>query len=182
MKKQKTISIQGNMYSLTLLPVSDEDLERLIAATDSEGDFWEDINDIQDEMDGGAVISGYATNGATPEFQIFVDKIDRPEILKTFVKSIPSLKTESRFKFDSSKHYLVYEEWFSNGESSLTPNDGVDLVNLGLSIDEQELPDGTKRQVVSTSYSGEDLEYKESTPEDISLYVIKSNRERITLL
>ena len=51
MKKQKTISIQGNMYSLTLLPVSDEDLERLIAATDSEGDFWEDINDIQDEMD-----------------------------------------------------------------------------------------------------------------------------------
>jgi hypothetical protein len=182
MTKQKTISIQGNMYALTLLAVSDEDLERLIEASDNEDDFWEDIDDIQDEISGGAVINGYAIDGATPEFQVFVDGIEQPEILKAFVKSLPSLKTQSWFTFESGKHYLVYEEWFSNGESTLAPKGGVDLEDLSLSIDEQELPDGTKRQVVSTSYSGEDLEFEESSPEDISLYVIKSNGERINLL
>lgn len=182
MTKQKTISIQGNMYALTLLAVSDEDLERLIEASDNEDDFWEDVEDIQDEISGGAVISGYAIDGATPEFQIFVDEIEQPDILKTFVKSLPNLKTHSWFTFESGKHHLVYEEWFSNGESTLTPKGGVDLENLSLSIDEQELSDGTKRQVVSTSYSGEDLEFEESSPEDISLYVIKSNGERINLL
>ena len=182
MTKQKTISIQGNMYALTLLAVSDEDLERLIEASDNEDDFWEDIDDIQDEISGGAVISGYAIDGATPEFQIFLDGIEQSEILKAFVKSLPSLKTQSWFTFESGKHYLVYEEWFSNSESTLAPKGGVDLEDLSLSIDEQELPDGTKRQVVSTSYSGEDLEFEESSPEDISLYVIKSNGERINLL
>jgi hypothetical protein len=182
MTKQKTISIQGNMYALTLLAVSDEDLERLIEASDNEDDFWEGIDDIQDEISGGAVISGYAIDGATPEFQIFLDGIEQSEILKTFVKSLPSLKTQSWFTFESGKHYLVYEEWFSNSESTLAPKGGVDLEDLSLSIDEQELPDGTKRRVVSTSYSGEDLEFEESSPEDISLYVIKSNGERINLL
>lgn len=182
MAKQKTISIQGNMYALTLLAVSDEDLERLIEATNNEDDFWEDVDDIQDEINGGAVISGYAIDGATPEFEIFVDEIEQPEILKTFVNSLPSLKTHSWFKFEADKHYLVYEEWFSDGESTLTPKGGVDLQNLRLSMDGQELPDGTKRQVVSISYSGEDLEFEESSPEDISLYVIKSNGERVNLL
>jgi hypothetical protein len=182
MAKQKTISIQGNMYALTLLAVSDEDLERLIEATNNEDDFWEDVDDIQDEINGGAVISGYAIDGATPEFEIFVDEIEQPEILKTFVNSLPSLKTHSWFKFETDKHYLVYEEWFSDGESTLTPKGGVDLQNLRLSMDEQELPDGTKRQVVGISYSGEDLEFEESSPEDISLYVIKSNGERVNLL
>jgi hypothetical protein len=182
MTKQKTISIQGNMYALTLLAVSDEDLERLIEASDNEDDFWEDIDDIQDEISGGAVISGYAIDGATPEFQIFLDGIEQSEILKAFVKSLPSLKTQSWFTFESGKHYLVYEEWFSNSESTLAPKGGVNLEDLSLSIDEQELPDGTKRQVVSTSYSGEDLEFEESSPEDISLYVIKSNGERINFL
>ena len=182
MAKQKTISIQGNMYALTLLAVSDEDLERLIEATNNEDDFWEDVDDIQDEINGGAVISGYAIDGATPEFEIFVDEIEQPEILKTFVNSLPSLKTHSWFKFETDKHYLVYEEWFSDGESTLTPKGGVDLQNLRLSMDGQELPDGTKRQVVSISYSGEDLEFEESSPEDISLYVIKSNGERVNLL
>lgn len=182
MANQKTISIQGNMYALTLLAVSDEDLERLIEATNNEDDFWEDVDDIQDEINGGAVISGYAIDGATPEFEIFVDEIEQPEILKTFVNSLPSLKTHSWFKFEADKHYLVYEEWFSDGESTLTPKGGVDLQNLRLSMDGQELPDGTKRQVVSISYSGEDLEFEESSPEDISLYVIKSNGERVNLL
>ena len=140
------------------------------------------FNDIQDEINGGAVISGYAIDGATPEFEIFVDEIEQPEILKTFVNSLPSLKTHSWFKFEADKHYLVYEEWFSDGESTLTPKGGVDLQNLRLSMDGQELPDGTKRQVVSISYSGEDLEFEESSPEDISLYVIKSNGERVNLL
>lgn len=182
MAKQKTISIQGNMYALTLLAVSDEDLERLIEATNNEDDFWEDVDDIQDEINGGAVISGYAIDGATPEFEIFVDEIEQPEILKTFVNSLPSLKTHSWFRFETDKHYLVYEEWFSDGESTVTPKGGVDLQNLRLSMDGQELPDGTKRQVVNISYSGEDLEFEESSPEDISLYVIKSNGERVNLL
>ena len=61
-------------------------------------------------------------------------------------------------------------------------NDEINLSNLRLGIEEQDFPSGRKRRILNISYVDEDFEFQESTPEDVTLYVIKSNKEQINLI
>ena len=61
-------------------------------------------------------------------------------------------------------------------------NDEINLSNLRLVIEEQDVPNGRKRWVLNISYGDEDFEFQESTPVDVTLYMIKSNKEQVHLI
>jgi hypothetical protein len=182
MDKKRIISIEGDLYALSILAVSDEDIERLVKARDGDKDFWSNLEDIEEDLAGGAVISGFLIGREASEFQVFVGSEDLSIKLKSALDNHPFNLTESKFIFKPNTNYLIYEEWFSNGNYIHSLCDDIDLSDLGLGIEEQDFPDSSKRQVLNISYGDEDLKFQESTPEDISLYLIRSSGELINLL
>jgi hypothetical protein len=56
--------------------------------------------------------------------------------------------------------------------------DEYDPTKLGLSIENQILPDGSIRSVVNPTYDGEDFEFDGSENEDYEIYIEASDGER----
>ena len=182
MDKKRIISIEGDLYALSILAVSDEDIERLVKARDDDHDFWSGLEDIEDDLAGGAVISGFLIGREASKLHVFVGSEDLSIKLKSALDNHPFILTSSKFSFHSNSNYLIYEEWFSEGKFIHSLYDDINLSNLRLGIEEQDFPDSSKRQVLNISYGDEDLKFQESTPEDISLYLIRSSGELINLL
>ncbi len=182
MDKHRTISIKGDLYALSILAITDEDIERLIKAKESEKDFWEELEDIENELSGGSVLSGFVVGREASELQVYVSSEHCSIELKSALDHYPFTLSGSNYLFKPNTNYLIYEEWFSNGKFIHSLNDDINLSNLRLEIEEQDFPNATKRQVLNISYGNEDFEFQESTPEDVTLYVIQSNKEQINLI
>ncbi len=182
MDKQRTISIKGDLYALSILAITDKDIERLLKAKESDRDFWEDLEDIENELSGGSVLSGFVVGREASELQVYVGSGDLSIELKCVLDHHPFTLSQSIFPFEPNTNYLIYEEWFSNGRFIHSLNDEINLSNLRLGIEEQDVPNGRKRRVLNISYGDEDFEFQESTPEDVTLYVIRSNKEQIDLM
>jgi len=182
MDKQRTISIEGDLYALSILTITDRDIERLLKAKESDRDFWEDLEDIENELSGVSVLSGFVVGRETSELKVLVGSGELSIELKCALDNHPFTLSGSNYLFKPDTNYLIYEEWFSNGKFIHSLNDEINLSNLKLGIEEQDFPNGTKRRVLNISYGDEDFEFQESTPEDVTLYVIKSNKEQINLI
>ena len=182
MDKQRTISIEGDIYALSILAITDEDIERLLKAKESDRDFWEELEDIENELSGGSVLSGFVVGREASELQVYVGSGDLSIELKCALDHYPFTLSRSNFPFEPNTNYLIYEEWFSNGKIIHSLNDEINLSKLRLGIEEQDVHNGRKRWVINISYGDEDFEFQESTPEDVTLYVVKSNGERTNLL
>ena len=182
MDKHRTISIEGDLYALSILAITDENIERLLKAKESEKDFWENLEDIENELSGGSVLSGFVVGRESYEPRVFVGSENCSIELKSALDHYPFTLSGSNYLFKPNTNYLIYEEWFSNGKFIHSLNDEINLSNLRLGIEEQDFPNGTKRRVLNISYGNEDFEFRESTPEDVTLYVIKSNKEQMNLL
>jgi len=182
MDKHRTVLIEGALYTLSILAIKDEDIERLLKASKSEKDFWEDLEDIENELSGGSVLSGFVVGREASELRVFVSSGDLSIELKSALDNHPFTLSQSNFPFEPNTNYLIYEEWFSNGRFIHPLNDEISLSNLRLGIEEQDFPNGRKRRVLNISYGDEDFEFQESTPMDVTLYVIKSNKEQINLI
>ncbi len=182
MDKQRTISIEGDLYALSILAITDEDIERLLKARESEKSFWEELEDIENELSGGSILSGFVVGRETSELKVLVGSGDLSIELKCALDHHPFTLSQSIFPFEPNTNYLIYEEWFSNGKFIHSLNDDINLSNLRLGIEEQDVPNGRKRRVLNISYGDEDFEFQESTPEDVTLYVIRSNKEQIDLM
>ncbi|BEI33211.1 hypothetical protein [Polynucleobacter sp. HIN5] len=182
MNKQRIISIEGDLYALSILTVSDGNIERLVKARDREEDFWTGLEEFEEELSGGAVISGFLVRRRASELRVFVGNQEFSLELKSVLDNHPVALKKSKFILEPNSHYLIYEEWFSNGKFIHSLDVDIDLSNLQLGIEEQDLPNGSKKRVLNITYGDEDLQFQESTPEDVSLYVFKSDGERIDLL
>jgi hypothetical protein len=182
MDKHRTVLIEGALYTLSILAIKDEDIERLLKAKESEKDFWEDLEDIENELSGGSILSGFIVGHKASELQVFVGSGDLSIELKSALDNHPFSLTRSNIPFEHNTNYLIYEEWFSNGRFIHSLNDDINLSNLRLKVKEQDFLSGKKRRVLNISYGDEDFEFQESKPEDITLYLIKSNEERVDLI
>ncbi len=179
---EKTIQINGEMYEMNMIKVSEETIEQLIKARDSEDDFWESLEEVHDEIMGDSLINGFTFTNDHVNFKIYVDGESHPELGKTFIKSLKDTDSISVRVGDNTAHYLVYEQWSSNGSVSLSlDEDDFDWDNLDLSIEAESLPDGVLRRVVDPYYDGEDFEFEGNTTKKTHLYVIKSDGSRIDL-
>jgi hypothetical protein len=179
---EKKILICGEMYEMNMITVSEETIEQLIKARDSEEDLWDDLEEVHDEIMGDSLINGFTFNNDHVNFKIYVDGESQPELGKTFIKSLKDTISTSSDVTSNTAHYLVYEQWSINGSVSLSlDEDDFDLDNLDLSIETESLPDGTVRRVVDPYYDGEDFEFEGNTTKEAHLYVIKSDGSRIDL-
>jgi hypothetical protein len=179
---EKTILISGEMYEMNMIKVSEEIIEQLIKARDSEEDLWDELDEVHDEIMGDSLINGFTFNNDHVNFKIYVDGESQPELGKTFIKSLKDTDSISSNVTARTAHFLVYEQWSSNGSVSLSlDEDDFDLDNLDLSIETESLPDGAIRMVVDPYYDGEDFEFEGNTTKETRLYVIKSDGSRIDL-
>lgn len=177
---EKTILISGEMYEMNMIKVSEEIIEQLIKARDSEEDLWDDLEEVHEEIMGDSLINGFTFNNKHVNFKIYVDDESHPELGKTFIKSLADTNSISGNVKLNTAHYLVYEQWSINGSISLSlDKDDFDLENLDLAIETETLPDGAVRTVVDPYYDGEDFEFNGNTTKETRLYVIKSDGSRI---
>jgi hypothetical protein len=179
---EKTILISGEMYEMNMIEVSEETIELLIKARDSEDDFWDDLEEVHDEIMGDSLINGFTFNNDHVNFKVYVDGESHPELGKTFIKSLKDTDSISARVGANTAHFLVYEQWSDDGSLSLSlDEDDFDLDNLDLSIETESLPDGAIRRVVDPYYDGEDFEFEGSSTKETRLYVIKTDGSRIDL-
>ena len=177
---EKTILINGEMYEMNMIEVSEETIEQLIKARDSDDYLWDDLEEVHDEIMGDSLINGFTFNHDHVNFKIYVDGESHPELGKTFIKSLKDTDSISSNVTANTAHFLVYEQWSDDGSISLSlDEDDFDLDNLDLSIERESLPDGIIRRVVDPYYDSEDFEFEGSRTKETRLYVIKSDGSRI---
>jgi hypothetical protein len=179
---EKTILISGEMYEMNMIEVSEETIEQMVKARESEDDFWDDLEEVHEDIMGDSLINGFTFNNDHVNFKVYVDGESHPELGKTFIKSLKDTDSILGNVKPNTVHYLVYEQWSINGSISLSlDEDDFDLDNLELSIETELLPDGTVRMVVDPYYDSEDFEFEGNTTKKYCLYVIKSDGSRIDL-
>lgn len=163
-----TISVSGSMYEANYIEVSDETVEALIALQ-KDGDMWDDLPDLTDEMYGDSLINGFIFNKDRAYFDVVVDGEDQPSIVNQFMKIYANQPTSFSSSTGEGKNYLVYEKWHGKAQLSLETDSGFDPDELDISVDSVVLPGGLVRQAAVISYEGEDLEFEGSWTENESL-------------
>ena len=170
-----TISVSGSMYEFNCIEISDEDLQRLLDAKVSDDDFWENLEDIHDEIMGDSRINGFAYALGDPKPGVYVDG-DEIEV------DCDDTESEAPPKPVILKsHYLVYEQWSKGGELTADIDDEFDPDEFSLGIDWESLPNGVTRKVLNPSYGDSDFEFQGSSPSYEDLYILKSDGTRIDL-
>jgi len=177
-KNKKTIiKVFGDMYEANVIEITEEDIERLIQARDGDNDFWDDIEDIKEEILSDSLINGFTiVNGAN--FTVEIDGTENKGIIEKFDDS---LKNYAPYCMDwDSGNYLVYEQW-ATGSSSYEVNDVFEESNLNLDLEDQILPNGIMRTIMRPTYGDDEFEFLGNKVSKISLYVIKADGEKISL-
>lgn len=170
-----TISVSGSMYEFNSIEISDEDLHRLLDAKESSDDFWEDLEDIHDDIMGDSRINGFAYALGDPKPEVYVDG-DEVELECSDTESEDPAKPVIL-----KSHYLVYEKWSKGGELTAEIDDDFDPDAFSLDIDWETLPNGITRKVLTPSYDESDFEFQGGRPSYENLYILKSDGTRIDL-
>ena len=171
----QTITVNGSMYEFNSIELSDEDLQRVLEAKDSDDDMWEELEDIHDELMGDSIINGFTFSIGDPKPQVIVgsNEIDvECESTESEKPTEPvSLKT----------NYLVFEQWSKGGSIELEIEDEFEPEDFYFSIDSAKLPSGEVRKVLDVCYSDDEFEFQGSQPSQSDLYILKSDGTRIAL-
>lgn len=177
MAKKNEIKIFGDMYLMNAIEVEQEDIQRLIDARDGDNDFWDDIDDIREEILGDSLINGFTiVNGAN--FTVEINGEENKSIVEDFDKA---LENHGAYSMDwDSADYLVYEEW-STGSSKHVVTGKVVLENIELDLEDQALPNGDMKTVMTPNYDGEEFEFVGSKTKKIALYILTRDGEKISL-
>ena len=170
----QTITVSGSMYEYNYIEISDEDLQRIVDAKDSDND-WEELEelaDIHEELTGTPRISGFTPD---EEIQVFVGS---DEI------KFESENTESEGSAEEvilKAHYLVFEMWSKFGSTELEIEDEFEPKKFGLSVEQDKLPNGKVRIVLNPFYSEGEFDFQSSDPTSTEMYILKSDGTRIDL-
>ena len=177
MTAKQEILIFGDIYEVNIIEISPENIQRLIDARDGDNDFWDDIEDIKDEIMGDSLINGFTIiNGAN--FNIEINGTENKKLIETFEAALANYAPYS-MDWDSN-NYLVFEQW-STGSYKHLVSGKVKEDKIELDLEDQILPNGEMRTVMTPSYDGEEFELVGSKVKKISLYVMTSVGERISL-
>lgn len=175
-----TISVSGSMYEANYIEVSDETVVELLALQ-NDGDMWDDLPELTDEIYGDSLINGFIFNKDLAYFEVFVDGEDQPAIMNEFMKTYANLPISSNPQGSEGKNYLVYEKWHNKAVQSLDTEDDFDPHELDISVETVVLPGGLVRQAAVVSYEGEDLEFEGSWTDKESLCLVKKDGSFVEL-
>jgi hypothetical protein len=175
----KTLYVTGKMYEANTVSITDAELESLLAAQQSDEEFWENLEDLHDRLMGDSEVNGFRVSEGIPRFRAAVDdeEISFSELgvdySKTKITQGKARKLES--------HILVFEKWSDRGCWSCDLEDEFDKDSLDLSATAYTLPTGEIQHVVEACYEDHDFEYGDRWTEDSSTYIVTKDGNVIEL-
>lgn len=175
----KTLYVTGKMYEANTVSITGVELESLLAAQQSDEDFWEDLEDLHDNLMGDSEVNGFRVSDGVPRFTVSVDdeEISFTELGADYSKTtITQVKTK---KLDS--HFLVFEKWSDRGCWSCDLEGEFDMEKLDLSAATYTLPTGEIHHVVEPYYEDLDFEYGDNWTEESRTYIVTKDGNVIEL-
>ena len=142
---------------------------------------WSEL--IDNRLMGDSLINGFSYDESGPRLYIEVDGEDLTETevlnlpVPNFEAAARSRVVTSKVKPEDDTYTLFYESW-NKGSFTLEMEDEYDPTKLGLSIENQILPDGSIRSVVNPTYDGEDFEFDGSENKGYDIYIETPDGER----
>ena len=142
---------------------------------------WSEL--IDNRLMGDSLINGFSYDESGPHLDI---EVDGEDLTETAVLNLPvpnfelaalSRVVTSKVKPEDDTYTLFIESW-NKGSYTLEMDDEYDPTKLGLSIENQTLPDGSIRSVVNPTYDGEDFEFDGSENEEYDIYIETPDGER----
>lgn len=175
----KTLYVIGKMYEANTVTITDDELESLLAAQQSEDDFWENLEDLHDRLVGDSEVNGFLVSEGISRFTASVDdeEISFTELGVDYSKT-KITKVEPK-KLD--RHILVFEKWSDRGCWSCDLEEEFDKDMLDLSATAFTLPTGDVAHVVEPYYEDHDFDYGDSWTEDSSTYIVTKDGNVIEL-
>ena len=175
----KTLYVTGKMYEANTVSITDAELERLLAAQQGDEEFWENLEDLHDNLIGDSEVNGFRVSDGIPRFRASVDdeEISFTELGRDYSNTkITQVKMK---KLDS--HILVFEKWSDRGCWSCDLEDEFDKNSLDLSATAYTLPTGEIQHVVEANYEDHDFEYGDSWTEETRTYIVTKDGNVIEL-
>ena len=203
-----TITVQGDLYEMNFFEIGMEEFLILTGriTEDEEVDlddddlrthqltlprrFDDEVRDteswselIDNRLMGDSLINGFSYDESGPHLDIEVDGEDLTETevlnlpVPNFEEATRSRVVTSKVKPEDDTYTLFIESW-NKGSYTLEMEDEYDPTKLGLSIENQTLPDGSIRSVVNPTYDGEDFEFDGSENKGYDIYIETPDGER----
>lgn len=144
-------------------------------------ELWSEL--VEDKLIGDSRINGFSYDESGPRLYIEVDGEDltAKEVLNlpvhNFEAAALSRIVTSKLKPEDETYTLFFESW-NKGSYTLEMDEEYYPSKLGLSIENQTLPDGSIRSVVNPTYAGEDFEFNGSDNKCYGIYIETPDGER----
>lgn len=169
----KTLYVTGKMYEANTVSITDAELVALVSAEQSDDDFWENLEELHDQLMGDSQVNGFLVSDGLPRFRASVDdeEIDLTDIDVNYRES----KNTHGVAPKLGAHVLVFEKWSDRGTLSCDLKDGLDKEKLDLSATAFTLPTGEVRYVVEPYYEDHDFVFGDSWTEETRTYIVTTD-------
>jgi hypothetical protein len=166
----QTLYVVGKMYEANTVSITDAELQSLLAAEQSDEDFWEEHEDLRDRLMGDSEVNGFRVSEGVPRFEALVgdESISFTDLGIDYSQTM----TEQGKAPKLTSHILVYEKWIDRGCLSCELEEDFDKDNLDLSANAFTLPTGEVRYVVEPYYEDHDFDHGDNWTEKERTYIV----------
>lgn len=164
----KTLYVTGKMYEANTVSITDDELISLLTAEQSDGEFWENLEELHDRLMGDSVMNGFRVSEGVARFKASVDDDEISLSDLDFNQPMAPLGEPKRF----TSNTLVFEKWSERGCLSCSLESEFDREKLDLSATKYTLPSGEYRYVVEPYYEDHDFVFGDSWTEDSRTYIV----------
>ncbi len=175
----KTLYVKGKMYEANTVSITDSELLALISAEQSDGDFWDNLEELHDQLMGDSEVNGFRVTDGLPRFQASVD--DEEIAFDDLGVEYSESKNTQGVAPKLGAHVLVFEKWSERGTLTCEVKDGLDQEKLDLSAAAFTLPTGQVRYVVEPYYEDHDFVFGDSWTEETRTYIVTTDSYIIEL-
>lgn len=169
----KTLYVTGKMYEANTVSITDSELVALVSAEQSDDDFWENLEELHDQLMGDSQVNGFRVTDGLPRFRASVD--DEEIAFAELVVDYSESKNTQWVAPKLGAHVLVFEKWSERGTLTCELKDGLDKEKLDLSATKYTLPSGEYRYVVEPYYEDHDFVFGDSWTEETRTYVVTTD-------
>lgn len=175
----KTLYVTGKMYEANTVSITDAELVALVSAEQSDDDFWEHLEELNDQLMGDSQVNGFLVKDGFPRFRGSVDyeEISLADMNVYYLESKNTMGVAPNLE----SHVLVYERWSDENCWSCQLKTGLDKEKLDLSATAYTLPTGEIRYLVEPYYEEHDFDYSDSLTEDARTYIVTKDGRIIDL-
>lgn len=175
----KTLYVTGKMYEANTISITDSELVALVSAEQSDDDFWENLQELHDQLMGDSEVNGFRVTDGLPRFRASFD--DEEIAFDDLDVDYSESKNTQGVAPKLGAHALVFEKWSERGTLTCELKDGLDKEKLDLSATAFTLPTGEVRYVVEPYYEDHDFVFGDSWTEETRTYIVTTDSYIIEL-